>query len=167
MRHRRRIAGVALLLAAAAWSAGCTWFGRAPGAARRPAPGATIDVTMTEFRFAPERIELPTGRPVRLTLRNRGGQAHELRLGRDAQPGAGYRDDVLAASRVRIVGGRGYRVERAGERGAAGGARILLEPGGEVTLELTVPPGKRGTAEMGCFLPGHYEAGMRGPVTLR
>ncbi|MFQ5524550.1 MAG: plastocyanin/azurin family copper-binding protein, partial [Acidimicrobiia bacterium] len=46
------------------------------------------------------------------------------------------------------------------------GAMIEVEPGGEITLRFTIPADATGTYEMGCFLPGHYDAGMKGTVTV-
>jgi len=46
------------------------------------------------------------------------------------------------------------------------GAHILVEPGGEVTLRLQVPTDASGSWEIGCFLSGHYEAGMLAPLTI-
>lgn len=166
MATRRSVRAAALVaLGAALWAgAGCAWLAR-PRAA--PPRAAEVVVDMHEFRFEPERLSLAAGRPVVLTLRNRGSTAHELRIGRGPQGGAGYREDILAASQVRILRGRDYRVEGVGAPGEAGGARIVVQPGGEVTLQLTIPARRRGSAEMGCFIPGHYEAGMRGSVTVR
>jgi len=41
-----------------------------------------------------------------------------------------------------------------------------VQAGGYVTLRLELPAGAAGQWEMGCFIPGHYEAGMRGVLVV-
>jgi uncharacterized cupredoxin-like copper-binding protein len=65
-----RRAAVAAVLGAAAL-AGCT--GRGEGVATE-----TIELVMTEYRFAPDRLGFEHGRRYRLVLENRGAELHEL-----------------------------------------------------------------------------------------
>ena len=46
------------------------------------------------------------------------------------------------------------------------GAMVAIDPGGEVTIRIQVPDDAAGTWEMGCFLSGHYQAGMHGTVIV-
>ena len=41
--------------------------------------------------------------------------------------------------------------------------RLTAEPGGERSIETALSPGRY---ELGCFEPGHYEAGMRQQLTV-
>ena len=39
-----------------------------------------------------------------------------------------------------------------------------VQAGGSVTLHFTVPGSAKGTWGFGCFVPGHYDAGMHGTL---
>jgi uncharacterized cupredoxin-like copper-binding protein len=54
------------------------------------------------------------------------------------------------------VAGKAKMVERRGKDLVM----VTLAPGEQVVLRFT--PVKKGSFEMGCHLPGHYEAGMKG-----
>jgi uncharacterized cupredoxin-like copper-binding protein len=130
---------------------------------------------MNEFSFAVEgpppppgypeatAAPLPAGSSVLVTLRNEGRIVHEWRVGRTLLPGGGYEDDLLAMMEPEVQSGTGYRLVEP-EEGAAGGPSGLsveVAPGAAVTLRLAVPADATGSWEMGCFVPGHYQAGMK------
>ena len=46
------------------------------------------------------------------------------------------------------------------------GAAITVLPGGRVGPELHIPAHASGNWEIGCFIEGHYEAGMHGTMTV-
>ncbi len=171
--------GVAALLAVL--GASCQPAGPEPAASRAeeteqvesPAAEPQI-VLMNEFSFAPEAPPpppgypaptfepLPAGSPVLVTLRNDGHIVHEWRVGRTLHPGGGYEDDLLAMMEPEVMSGTGYRVLEPEEgAGEPGGVSIEVAPGAAVTLRLTVPANAIGTWEMGCFITGHYQAGMK------
>ncbi len=135
--------------------------------------GARTEFTieLTEFAYEPSDVTLPAGETVTLTLKNTGTIPHEFMLGTSPQEDGGYGEDLLSELEVEVVGGNGYVTEGLGDHDdGAGpsdhGAMIQVEPGGEITLKLTIPSDAAGSYEMGCFLPGHYEAGMKGTVTI-
>jgi len=134
---------------------------------------------MKEFSFAveapppppgypPPTAALPAGRSVLVTLRNVGRVVHEWRVGRTLLPGGGYEDDLLAMMEPEVLSGTGYRLVglEGGAAGGPGGVRIEVAPGAAVTFRLAVPAGATGTWEMGCFVPGHYQAGMKKALTV-
>ena len=43
---------------------------------------------------------------------------------------------------------------------------VALDAGGRTTMTFTLPDDLRGEWEMACFLPRHYERGMRGTLTV-
>ena len=43
---------------------------------------------------------------------------------------------------------------------------LNMKPGQEVELEVIFPESARGDWEIGCFRPGHYDAGMRVPFIV-
>lgn len=98
-----------------------------------------VQVALSEFRFESSRASFEAGKPYRFVLENRGSVAHEW-----AVVPRGRRDesDVL------------IEVEE-GE----------LPPSAMVTQEFTFP--RAGEYDFACFVPGHYEAGMVLPVTIR
>jgi len=146
-------------------------------------PQTEFTIELTEFAYSPSNVTFPAGETVTLTLKNTGTIPHEFMLGGDAMGEGGYMEDLLGQLDPEVISGRGYIVEGLesadhsdGEEdnvdpasdaaNKAHGAEIELEPGGEITLRLTIPADAAGSYEMGCFLPGHYEAGMKGTVTI-
>lgn len=47
------------------------------------------------------------------------------------------------------------------------GTMVLLKPHGKVIITFPVPTDRIGEWEMACFIPGHYEAMMRGKVIVK
>lgn len=119
---------------------------------------------MGDYYFAPADIRLPAGQKVYLTLANRGTVKHEMLVGRDVERTdgvpRGYRDSFFGETRVLFTGEK-FDWEYEGDL-----LEMEVMPGGEVTLEFVVPDGKKGVWEMGCLVPGHYEAGMRGELVV-
>ena len=135
---------------------------------------------MDEFSFAVEAppappgfpqltAALPAGRSVLVTLRNVGRIVHEWRVGRTLLPGGGYGDDLLALMEPQVLSGTGYRLVGLGGGAPAGpgGVSIEVAPGAAVTFRLAVPADATGTWEMGCFVPGHYQAGMKKALSIK
>ena len=109
----------------------------------------TIDVEMSDrMRFTPANFSVRKGETIRFVVRNTGRLRHEMVLGK--------------SSALR---------EHAAQMSKAGPMQH------EAANELTVEPGKAGdlvwhfaragTVEFACLEPGHFEAGMRGTVTVR
>lgn len=133
-------------------------------AATAPAPTVTtaasvqagapvvVEVTMGEFFFAPEHITVPVGRPIRFEVTNPGVVPHEFLVGdRHAQDEA---EKAMAKGGKNAEPGHSHR----------GAASIYLEPGASGVLEATFDaPGK---LLVGCHVPGHYAAGMKGTFTV-
>jgi uncharacterized cupredoxin-like copper-binding protein len=111
---------------------------------------------------------LPAGSSVLVTLQNSGRIVHEWRVGRTLLPGGGYEDDLLAMMEPEVLSGTGYRLvePEEGAAGGPGGVSIEVAPGAAVTLRLAVPADATGTWEMGCFVPGHYQAGMKAALRV-
>lgn len=102
--------------------------------------GGTDEVTvnMSEWAFHTSRTTLTAGTPYRFVLRNTGAVAHEWA----------------------VV-----------PRGATDESQLLIEveeselpPGAVVTEEFTFS--EPGDYDFACFIPGHYEAGMRLAITV-
>ncbi len=130
-----------------------------------------VVIVMNEFSFAvggsppppgypPVSATLPAGGSVLVTLRNEGHIVHEWRVGRTVLTEGGYEDDLLAMMKPEVLSGMGYRLVETPD-----GLKVEVDPGAAVTLRLAVAAEASGTWEMGCFVPGHYQAGMK--ATLR
>jgi uncharacterized cupredoxin-like copper-binding protein len=119
--------------------------------------------------YPPETAVLPAGRSVLVTLRNVGRIVHHWSVGRTLLPGGGYEHDLLARMEPEVLSGSGYRLVETEEGGAGGPGGLIIEvaPGGAVTLRLAVPADATGTWQMACFIPGHYQAGMRKALTVK
>lgn len=119
--------------------------------------------------YPPETAVLPAGRSVLVTLRNVGRIVHHWSVGRTLLPGGGYGDDLLAMMEPEVLSGTGYRLVETAEGAAGGPGGLIIEvaPGGTVTLQLAVPAGATGTWEMACFVPGHYQAGMKKALIVK
>ena len=143
---------VALLLVAMAVAA-CA---PQPG---KPAAGRVIELTMKEFTFSPRTISVRPGETVTVKFTNVGALEHEFMAGRGPVPSRGYTEDWLKRAVPALASHTHPGEEHLGE-----GIRVSADWGHQVTL---VVPEETGTYEFGCFITGHYEAGMRGSIVVR
>lgn len=116
-----------------------------------------------------QALELEAGEAYTLVFDNRGQMQHEILLGREVvqEDGApdGYRVNFFADVEVELEGrgegGGEYKIE------AESLHEIYLDPAGRIEVSFRVPEDLSGEWELGCFIPGHYEAGMKLPVRVR
>ena len=98
--------------------------------------------------FSPENLSFRLGEQVKFVLRNNGKVEHEFVL------------DTLA-------GNQAHKAEMAKNPGMehhdANAKDVDPAKTGELLWKFT----KAGTFEFACLIPGHYEAGMKGTVTVR
>jgi len=112
----------------------------------------SIEVRMDdEMRFTPSNIQVQAGETIRFVAHNAGRAAHEMVLGSDAD----IREHAQAMQQ-----GAGH--DEGHSHGT--GATITVAAGqkGELVVKFDQP----GTWQMACLIPGHYEAGMRGTVSV-
>ncbi len=141
-----------------------------------------IEVTLQEFTISPTPLRIPAGKPVVLVITNHGLIPHEFMAGREARDGA-FAHDLFAAVEVTMSdedpSGHAYAEEaehdEADEHDAAGehvhdagahGTMATADPGKTVYMTFTLPESRRGEWSTGCFLVGHYEAGMHGVLIV-
>ncbi len=146
--------------------------GEAEPPATAPAPEATAIpegersflIVMGEMFFEPNVITVLEGQEVTFELVNEGQVDHEFLVGRGVrlEKGVpeGYEQDFFEGIDARFSGD-GAELE-AEEHGT----EVYAEPGGSGVLTFRVPDGAPGEWEIGCFVPGHYEAGMRGQLLV-
>ena len=126
------------------------------GTAASSAPGRTINVDMAEFTYSPMSITVKAGETVTIRLKNTGTIEHEFMAGRRAVAGVGYSEDWLALAKSDRVGGHDMNHQ---------GRGVRVQPRGSTAFTLTIPA-ETGEFEFGCFMPGHYEAGMKGKLVV-
>jgi uncharacterized cupredoxin-like copper-binding protein len=136
----------------------------------QPAPAAkatrTVEVTLQDIAFEPKSLDVKAGETVRFVLVNKGRLLHEFNLG-DAAMHAAHQKEMLQmqASGMLTATGMGKM-----DHSAMGGMKhddpnsVLVEPG--KTAELTWTFTKTTGLEFACNLPGHYQAGMVGKLTV-
>jgi uncharacterized cupredoxin-like copper-binding protein len=150
MRHHSPltwIGGIALTIGGASLAL-IAWVSLTP---ETPLPAAapperTIAVSMTDgLRFDPERMTVVSGESVRFLIANPTTVDHEFVIG------------DLAEQRMH------------GEEMASGmmhaDAHAISVPAGQ-TRELIHTFGAAGNIQIGCHVPGHYEAGMHADIAV-
>lgn len=108
----------------------------------------TVEVDMTDnMRFTPAEISVQQGETVRFVVKNSGAVKHELVIGTP--------DDLKEhyAMMMKMPG-----MEHADDN------MISVAPGqtGEIVWRFS----KAGKVDFACLQPGHYDAGMKGVVTV-
>ncbi len=193
---KRRSSGVvALVLLALALLAGYSWSSSAsepvPGVTRHV---VRIEVNLKEFAILPDTLRIPAGEEVILVIKNDGLIPHEFMAGREAEGGT-FAHDLFADVEVKMsdedpeaeveagrhehaeaaeheeAGGHehaeaGGHDEAGGHGGEGHGTMITADAGKTMYMSFTLPESKRGEWSTGCFLVGHYEAGMHGVLIV-
>lgn len=111
----------------------------------------TIAITARDIRFDRKRITVQPGTTVRFVITNRGELVHDFTLGPLA---------VQRAHRREMA----KMTEEGGAHHHADPNAVMIEPGETKTLIWTF--GREADLLFGCNVPGHFEAGMRGTVTI-
>jgi uncharacterized cupredoxin-like copper-binding protein len=129
---------------------GCAGAGAVGGGASSPAPAAarTIEVTTTdEMRFEPADFQVAVGETVSFEVTNAGKVVHEFYVG-TAEEQVAHEEEM-----------------KAGHSTHDHANSVSVDPGQTKSLVLTFA--RAGTLEVGCHVPGHWEAGMKGTITVR
>lgn len=152
----RIVTGLALTLAATA----CVAPSARPAGPAAADGSRVVEVQMSNFSFAPSRLVLTAGERVTLRFVNMSPLPHEFMAGRKAHAGGGYEEDLFRGVDVDVRAGEGSR-----GHGDAFELEVAAHMGtGAISF---VVPDRPGTYEIGCFEPGHYEAGMKGELVIR
>lgn len=137
MKLRAAVAAVALTLLVGAVAA-------SRGTAARANAG-TVRITIHYSTFEPADLAVEPGETVRFVIVNTDPIDHEFILG-DAR-----------VQRVHEKGTEAHHPPRSGE---------VSVPAGETVVTTYTFPESPGALIFGCHLPGHYDFGMRGTVTI-
>ena len=177
-RNLTRLASVTVLMLAALVLAGggSSSFAQGTEALR-------IEVTLDEYSFFPDPLRIPAGREVTLIIRNEGRVSHEFMAGREPE-GNDFKQDLFGGLHVNIEevdrteAGHAHQVdtpshaeENADDAHAHGeghehGTMVEAKTGQTFVMTFTLPEDRRGEWTTGCFLSGHYEAGMHGTLIV-
>jgi len=112
----------------------------------------SIEVTLNDqMQFTPDQLEVQAGETIRFVVHNTGKTTHEMVLGSD--------DDIRQHADA-MKQGAGHDATHAHGQGAM----ISLAPGQRG--ELVVHFAEATRLQIACLVPGHYEAGMRGSLTV-
>jgi uncharacterized cupredoxin-like copper-binding protein len=114
-------------------------------AAARPTDGV-VRIRVHFSRFDPDQIRVEPGQTVRFVIVNTDPIDHEFILGDEG------------VQRVHEEGTEAHHPPRPGE--------ISVPAGATVETTYTFPGAGGGSLIFGCHLPGHYDFGMRGIVTI-
>ena len=131
----------------------------------------SIEVVMGDMSFTPKAIDIKAGETIRFVLVNKGQLLHEFNLG-DAAMHAKHQQEMLQMQQSGMLTPNGMKEM---DHGAMAGMdhgmmkhddpnSVLVEPG--KTAELTWTFTKATSLEFACNIPGHYQAGMVGKLTV-
>ena len=110
--------------------------------------GRTLDIGMFDsMRFSPARLTVAGGETIRFIVRNLGRLRHEIVIGTA---------DEIAHHR------HAMRHDPGMAHAAPNMAHVAPGQREQLTWQFDHP----GELEFACLLPGHYEAGMRGAITV-
>jgi uncharacterized cupredoxin-like copper-binding protein len=143
-----------------------------------PAPAAkatrTVEVVLKDIAFEPKALTVKAGETVRFVLINQGQLPHEFNLG-DKAMHAEHQKEMLAMQGKVFSAGMNHEgmdhgtmdhgQMKAGDGHAHGGGNtVLVQPGQRAELTWTFR--KSAPIEFACNVPGHYQAGMVGPLNI-
>ncbi len=117
-----------------------------PGAAGKAQRTITVEMSDT-MRFTPDKVTVKRGETIRFIVKNTGKLQHEFNLGTEADLKAHYE---LMKKFPEM------------EHDEPNIASVAPGGTGEVVWQFTKP----GTVHFACLHPGHFDAGMKGTVTV-
>lgn len=138
-----------------------------------PAPAGkatrTVEVVLKDIAFEPKSLEVKAGETVRFVLINEGKLPHEFNLGDKAMHAEHQKEMIAMQGKLFTAGmnheGMDHGQMNHGEGHGHGGGNTVLVPPGQ-RAELTWTFRKSAPIEFACNVPGHYQAGMVGPLTI-
>ena len=131
----------------------------------------TLNIDMTDNRYSNEKITVKAGETIRFVIRNKGELVHEFNIGTPGMHKVHQKEmmmmvdhgvleaDKINHDKMKMDMGGGKTMEHNDPNS------VLLEPGksGEIVWKFS----KAGTFEIACNVPGHYDAGMVGELTVK
>ena len=125
-----------------------------------------VTIVLNEMSFSPAKVTLSAGVPAEFKLVNRGKVKHEFMV--YAVPRAGLSGDALEGWAKENSYFKGIEVAVEGAGLEVEGEDIMeIELAAGRSAEVKFTPRKTGRFEIGCHVEGHYEAGMKGTLTVK
>ena len=112
----------------------------------------TVTITIEGIRFIPNQIDVHTGETIRFVIKNTSAIEHELTLG-DSVSQTIHREEMLKAATSGVSTHKHH------------GGNTVTIPAGQTAMLLWTFAGP-GNLEFDCNIPGHYEGGMKGAITV-
>ncbi|MBI4336521.1 MAG: hypothetical protein HY683_01630 [Chloroflexi bacterium] len=109
-------------------------------------------------------IRVPAGKTVGLHIHNEGGVMHELAIGRKVKGTEGYEEVLTEKVPMDLFF---YYDKAKVELEDATFGELEVEAGiKDMWARVSFPAELKGEWEIGCFVPGHYEAGMHSTLII-
>lgn len=124
----------------------------------------TVEIVMGDMYYAPRSLQVKAGETVRFVLVNKGAVMHEFSLG-DAVMHARHQQEMLAMQGQMDHAAMGHGTMQHGASMKHDDPNtVMVAPGqrGELTWTFT----QTTPIEFACNVPGHYQAGMVGKLTI-
>ncbi|MBK5415283.1 copper-resistant cuproprotein CopI [Pseudomonas sp. TH31] len=169
LRNRLVLAACLLALGSPVWASPAQTydFGQPAAAAKA---SRSVEVVMGDMSFDPKTIEVKAGETVRFVLVNKGQLLHEFNLG-DAAMHAAHQQEMLKMQQNGMLTPTAMKdMDHGSMAGMDHGMKhddpnsVLVPPG--KTAELTWTFTRATSLEFACNIPGHYQAGMVGKLTV-
>lgn len=135
--------------------------------------GRTIEITMGDNYFEPERLTIQADETIRFVVKNEGEFLHEFNIG-TAVMHAKHQEEMMTMMEHGMLTATGIdhemmKMDHKG-MGMSGHVHddpnsILVEPG--KTEELVWKFSTVSDLEFACNVPGHYDAGMMGEIEFK
>lgn len=128
----------------------------------------TVEITMTDNRFEPGILSVKPGETVRFIVKNAGELVHEFNIG-NREMHAAHGKEMMMMMEIGVL-----EADRINHDMMAHGSKnamkhddpnsVLLEPAkvGEVIWAFP----ESGQLQVACNVPGHYQDGMVGTITI-
>jgi uncharacterized cupredoxin-like copper-binding protein len=134
-----------------------------------------IEVTLGDYWFKPDTIQVQAGQKVVLQLKNKGTVEHEFMAGNMVSDDMDqFKKDLFSGVSIekKVPSEGSESGEESNEEGEEEheGNMMELEPGQSGTMTFTLPESKTGTWKIGCFETTagkpHYQFGMKGVLVV-
>src|SRR3972149_6920555 len=130
----------------------------------------TIQIIIGDFYFKPKTIQLRAGQQVKIELINeekqetsKGEHEHQGETHAHSGMSKGFEKDFFEGVEVAVQTEKGSDFMKAPSHGNM----VTLKPEGEAALTFKIPTDRKGEWQMACFVPGHYEAKMKGKIIIK
>lgn len=120
----------------------------------------SIKIDMNDkMRFSPDQLTVDAGETIKFVVHNSGKLAHEMVLGSE---------DALKIHAAEMKQAATQKTDHIASHDHGASSDVLalsVQPGD--TKEWVVRFEKTQTLQMACLIPGHFEAGMKGQITVQ